>query len=64
MKIQCKAKVGSVTHGEGVRVRVQAAEAGQGLDSAQVYFSSAAADAPRPGQAVLITIEWEAPAGG
>ncbi len=61
MKIQCKAKVGSVTHGEGVRVRVQATEAGQGLDSAQVYFSAPAAEAPTPGQVVSVTLEWEAP---
>ncbi len=62
MKIHCQVRVGSVTHGEGARVRVQAGEPTLRLDGAQIYFSWPAAEAPTPGQVVTVTIEWEAPA--
>ncbi len=59
-----KAKVESLTVGEGPYLRVQAVSVGPmepGAGIAQIYFSTVAAQAPKPGQLIEFMIEWEAP---
>ncbi len=65
MKIIRKAKVEAVTLGEGPFVRVQAVGMGPldhpGATATQVYFSTQADLAPKPGQLIEFLLEWEAP---
>ncbi len=61
MKIECPGQVIYIRRGKSPLARVQIMGPTYGPDEVEVYFSVPEAEAPAPGQAVTVTIEWAAP---